>query len=103
MYGRGYGGLVQAGGHELEQRHLRGGVLHCDAVGVEVGVALAAFHLLCRWVDEVIDEDLLSQRQRTPESVPTESDSFVQSCVDGFDEFRRGGGSRVHVDNYNTS
>ena len=37
----GHGDLGQAGGHELEQRHLGGGVLHGDAVGVEVGVAAA--------------------------------------------------------------
>jgi hypothetical protein len=29
----------QAGGHELQQRHLGGGVLHGDAVGVELAVA----------------------------------------------------------------
>ena len=37
--GGGHGDLGQAGGHELQQRHLRRGVLHGDAVGVEVGVA----------------------------------------------------------------
>ena len=31
----------EAGGHELQQRHLGGGVLHGDAVGVEVVVAAA--------------------------------------------------------------
>jgi hypothetical protein len=37
-----------AGGHELQQRHLGGGVLHGDAVGVEVVVAAAALELLAR-------------------------------------------------------
>ena len=43
---RGHRGLVEAGGHELEQRHLRGGVLHGDPVGVEVGVGSGPLELL---------------------------------------------------------
>ena len=46
VHGRRHRDLGQAGGHELQQRHLRGGVLHGDAVGVEVGVAAAALELL---------------------------------------------------------
>ena len=42
VHGRGHRDLRQAGGHELEQRHLRGGVLHRDAVGAVVGVVDAA-------------------------------------------------------------
>ena len=51
----------QAGGHELQQRHLRGGVLHGDAVGVEVVVAAAALDRLAGGVDEVVDQDLLGR------------------------------------------
>ena len=61
--------LGQAGGHELQQRHLRGGVLHGDAVGVEVGVAAAALELLALGVGEVVDEDLLGERERAAEAV----------------------------------
>ena len=56
--------LGQAGGHELEQRHLGGGVLHGDAVGVEVGVAAAPLELLAVRVAQVVDEDLLGKRER---------------------------------------
>ena len=46
---RGHGRLGQAGGHELQQRHLGGGVLHGDAVGVEVVVAAAPLDLLAHF------------------------------------------------------
>ena len=59
----------QAGGHELQQRHLRGGVLHGDPVGVEVGVAAAALELLALRVAEVVDQDLLGERERPAEAL----------------------------------
>ena len=44
----GHGGGGQAGGHELQQRHLGGGVLHGHPVGVEVVVGAAALDGLGR-------------------------------------------------------
>ncbi len=69
VHGRRHGSLVEPGGHELEQRHLCGGVLHGDTVGVEVGVAVAALQFLVLRVGQVVDQDLLGERQRTSEAV----------------------------------
>ena len=65
---------AQAGGHELQQRHLGGGVLHGHAVGVEVGVAAAPLELLALGVGEVVDEDLLGERQRPAEPLAADGD-----------------------------
>ena len=62
--GRGDGDLGETGRHELQEGHLGGGVLHGHPVGAEVGVAAAPLHLLALGVDQVVDEDLLGQRQR---------------------------------------
>ena len=59
VHGRRHRDLGQAGGHELQQRHLRGRVLHRDTVGIEVGVAATALELLAVRVAQVVDEDLL--------------------------------------------
>ena len=72
VHGGRHGHLGQAGGHELQQRHLRGGVLHGDAVGVEVGVAAAPLELLALGVAQVVDEDLLGEGQRPAEAVAAE-------------------------------
>ena len=55
--------------HELQQCHLRCGVLHCHAVGIEVGVAATPLHLLGAWVNQVIDQDFFCQREWTSESL----------------------------------
>ena len=91
--GRRHGDLRQAGGHELQQGHLGRGVLHGDAVGVEVGVALAAHQLLARRVDEVVDEDLLGQRERSPEALAAERGALGERGVDALDELDGGGGA----------
>ena len=44
--GGGNGDLVEPGRHELQPRHLSGGVLHGHPVGAEVDVALAPLELL---------------------------------------------------------
>ena len=60
--------LVEAGGHELEQRHLGGGVLHRHAVGAEVGVRAPALELLGLGIAEVVHQDLLGEGERTAEA-----------------------------------
>ena len=87
------GDLGQAGGHELQQRHLGGGVLHGDAVGVEVGVARAALEVLAVRVDEVVDEDLLGERQRPAEALAADGRPLGQGGVDALDELDRGAGA----------
>ena len=46
VHRRRHGDLGKTGGHELEQRHLRGGVLHGDSIGVEVVVGAAPLEFL---------------------------------------------------------
>ena len=70
------GDFVEARGHELEQRHLRGGVLHRDAVGAEVGVGAPAFELLGLGIAEVVHQDLLGKGEGTAEA-PTPDGSAV--------------------------
>ena len=99
--------LRQPGGHELQQRHLGGGILHGDAVGVEVVVAGAALDLLVGGIGEVVDQDLLGERERPAEPLTTQRDPLGEAGIDALDEGdRRGGGGMfgvAHVDNYNTS
>ena len=62
----------EARGHELQQRHLGGGVLHGDAVGVEVVVACGPARASWLGVAEVVDEDLLGEREPAAEAVAPE-------------------------------
>ena len=103
VHGRGHGSLGETGGHELQQRHLGRGVLHGDAVGVEVVVGAAALDVLVR-IGEVVDQDLLGEREWTPEALASGGNTPREAGVDAFDEFDGGGGAVLsHVDNYNTS
>ena len=106
VHRRRHGSLGEAGGHELQQGHLRRGVLHGDTVGMEVVVGDAAVDVLVR-VGQVVDEDLLGQRERASEALAAGGDPPGQAGVDALDEFDGGGGAVVarigHVDNYNTS
>ena len=82
--------LVEAGGHELQQRHLGRGVLHGDPVRVEVGVADAAVQPGVARRAQVVEEDLLGEGQR-PAEVPTaEGHSFGEAVVHTADELDRG-------------
>ena len=94
---RGHGDLREAGGHELEQRHLRGGVLHGDAVGVEVVVGAAALELLALRIGEVVDEDLLGEREGSPEASPAQRGALGQGGVDLFDQLDRRACGDGHV------
>ena len=87
----GRGDLGQPGGHELQQRHLRRGVLHRHPIGMEVGVADAPLELLAG-VGEVVDEDLLGQRQRPAEALAGSGDTLGERGVDALDEIDGGGG-----------
>ena len=72
MHGGGHRHLGQPGGHELQQRHLGGGVLHGHPVGVEVGVAAASLELLAAAGREVVDQDLLGEGERAAEALAPE-------------------------------
>jgi hypothetical protein len=92
-----HGGLVEPGGHELEQRHLGGGVLHGDAVGVEVGVADAPVEPGALRFAQVVEEHLLGEGQRSTEALAAEGGAFAEPAVDGVDELDRGGGGDGHA------
>ena len=65
------GGLREVAGHELQERHLRRGILHVHPVGVELEVGLApnVTTIVCVGEERLLDnvemavEDLLGQRQ----------------------------------------
>ncbi len=76
----------EARGHELEQRHLRGGVLHRDAVGAVVGVVDAALQPDGVRVLGVREQHLLGARERPPEAATGHRDPFRVAPVDLFDE-----------------
>lgn len=81
-----------------------GGVLHCNAIWVEIGVAATTFKLLVAGVCEVVDEDFLGQRQGPIEAVAGNFDVTRKGGVDMLDEVYWGSCThRSHVDNYNTS
>ena len=90
VHGGGHRGRRQTCGHELEQCHLCGGVLHRDAIGGEVGIAATALHVLVGGIGEVVDEDLFGQRERATEATPPEGDGIGEACIDAGDEFDRG-------------
>ena len=71
--------------------HLGGGVLHGDAVGAEVGVGDAPLEPTRARVVEVVDQDLLGERQRPTEPLAADRQTLVEGRVDTFDEVEWGG------------
>ena len=88
--------LVEAGGHELQQRHLGGGVLHGDPVRVEVGVADAAVEPGVAGRAQVVEQDLLGEGERPAEALAAEGDPFGEPAVHAVDELDRGGRGDGH-------
>ncbi|TPW12294.1 MAG: aconitate hydratase, mitochondrial precursor [Acidimicrobiaceae bacterium] len=70
----------QAGGHELQQSHLRRRVLHRDPVGMEVVVRPTALDRACR-VGEVVEEDLLGEGERTTEPLASGGNASIECGV----------------------
>ena len=73
-------------GHELQQRHLRGRVLHRDAVGPVVGVVGAPLEPDGVRVLGVREQHLLGVRERPPQAVTAHRDPFRVAAVDLLDE-----------------
>ena len=84
--------LREPGGGELQQRHLRGGVLHCDPVRPVVGVVDAAIDPDGGRIVGMGEEDLLGERERPPEAPAGVSERTGVARVRGFDQLDRGGG-----------
>lgn len=66
--GGGCGDRRHAGRHELEDGHLRGGILASYTVGAELEVALAALNLLTMGIVQVGVENLLGEGERSVEA-----------------------------------
>ena len=88
--------LGQARGHELQQGHLGRGVLHRDAVGVELRVRLAPIEPARLGVGQVVDQDLLGEREGPTQPTPTDRHTAGQLGVDLLDQFERGVGGDGH-------
>ena len=70
VYSRGVGDGRHTSRHELQDRHLRGGVLTGDAVGTKLQVGRAPLNILAVRVIEVRVQDLLGVRQRAVKTAP---------------------------------
>ena len=81
--------FLLAGLHELQQRHLRGRVLHRDTIGRELDVALPALELGGGGIVEVAVDDLLGERERTAEPGADRGETATHLVVRRFDELRR--------------
>ena len=81
----------QPRGHELQQRHLGGGVLHRDAVGSVVGVVDAPLRADPLRVGGVRKEDLVRKGQRSVQPAPRDLDPLRVAAVEGLDELDRRG------------
>ena len=77
---RGHRRGVAAREHELEQRHLGGGVLHGDPVGLELDIGLAALENLVLGVGQVAEEHLLGEGERLVETAADDLEAFRGSC-----------------------
>ncbi len=91
------GDFVEAHGHELEQRHLRGGVLHRDAVGAEVGVGAPAFELLGLGIAEVVHQDLLGEGEGTAEAAAPDGSAVGEGRIHAPHQLDRRLRSHSHV------
>ena len=100
MHRRRHGDLREPCGHELEQGHLGGGVLHGDPVGAQVVVGDRTLDgggrvgELCHV--EVVEEDLLGKGERPAEALTADGQTFLEGGVDAVDELDRGGGFDGH-------
>jgi len=96
--GGGHCGFGETGGHELKPRHLRGRVLHGNAIGTQIGVRHTAVKPCGFGVIKVVDEDFLGQRERSAEFRTAPGQAFVEGAIDlvdklngGFGKYRHGG------------
>ncbi len=86
VYGAGHGHFGAAGGAELEQGHLRGGVLHGHAVGCEIhiiGAALVGGLRLA--VPQVGVQDLLGVGERLAHHFASDGHTLRIAAVHRFD------------------
>ena len=77
----------KSGSHELQQRHLRSCVLHGNSVWGEVCITATAFHFLCLWLRQVVDQNLFSEGERATKSLAANRYVCCELVVDAVDEF----------------
>jgi len=97
MDGGGHGDALASGLHELQQGHLRRGVLHGDAVRSQIDPAAAARDVGARRIIEVSEEDLFRQRQVAAQPAAHQRETFGERCVefaDGIDHHIHSFGTR---------
>ena len=87
---------VEPGCHELQQGHLGRRVLHGDPVGPQIDIGAAAFDLFVLGVVEVVEEDLLGEREAPSQPSPPDGDPLGQAVVDRGDELDGGPGGGGH-------
>jgi hypothetical protein len=79
-----HGGARLAGLHELEDGHLRGGVLHGHAVGAQQHEGFPALEPALLGVVEMGPDDLLGQGQGLADHLAGMGMAGIESFVDGF-------------------
>ena len=98
MHGGRHRHLGQAGGHELQQRHLGGGVLHGHAVGVEArcscGPASSPWPRgSARWLKRIFSARVSGRPRRSRR----DRDAVGQAAVDLLDQLDRCSGGDGHA------
>jgi hypothetical protein len=89
VHGAGHGHALLARLHELQQGHLRGGVLHGHAVGTQQQLRLAALPGLRVEVIRVRHENFFGQREWTAEFLAGFGRGFGNLLVDGLNGCQR--------------
>jgi len=89
VHRRWHGSGVSAREHELQDRHLGGGILHCDAIRAQLEVGGAAIELLFR-IGQMTEENLLRQGQGPTKAAPDDGQTFAGCVVNRLDKL--GGG-----------
>ncbi len=85
MHGGRHGDFYFARLHELENGHLRGGVLHGHAIRAQQDERLAALQRLLIGIVQMRPENLFCQRQRMAQRFAGVKVGFFEGGVEGFD------------------
>ena len=97
MHGGRHGDARQVGRDELEQGHLRGCVLHRDAVGAVVGVVDTAPEADGLRILAVGDQHLLGEGQRAAEAAPSRCHAVGIAGIERLDDLDGRGGPDLRL------
>ena len=90
VHGRGDLHLREPRAHELEEGHLGRRVLHGHPIDPELGVGVAPFEGLALGIGQVVEEDLLGQRDGPAQPPAGERDGAFRCRIAAEDEVERG-------------